>query len=121
MLGFAILSSNMGLYSPSAVPTSMGASQEITMDSLAKMPPRTGESSTSAMNVDTARCEPNFEVEYATAPNQGISASEYYAQNCYINTTEQKCLEQDFYNEEAQRFGESDGKPDCAWFEPTQR
>ncbi|PIN85434.1 MAG: hypothetical protein COV47_02185 [Candidatus Diapherotrites archaeon CG11_big_fil_rev_8_21_14_0_20_37_9] len=61
----------------------------------------------------TKGCTPLFTVE--ASKDTGISASEYYAANCFESETKENCEQQDFYNATTASFGEKDGIIDCKW------
>ncbi len=120
LLGIALLFSNLGLYSPIGTSSGIGGAQSASISANDIVSEKNLATPQSATGAAQARCTPTFSVDYSPAQNGGISASEEYAQKCYINTTEQDCAQVDVYDEQTHIFGQEDGKPDCIWFESPQ-
>ncbi len=119
VLGFAILSSNLGYYSSGSLPRTLDVQSEA---SIVPAPLQAGKELQANATGGTASaqkesCEPTFAVEYVTTPNAGISASEEYAQKCFEADNRQDCEKIDVYSERTNNFGEQDGKADCSWGE----
>src|SRR3989344_4404607 len=89
LFGFALLSSNLGVYSPGTVSsTGFGDGSAAPAADVLRQESDMLTAPSAAPNASgTGGCMPAFEVEYSTSPEEGMTASEYYAEQCYINTS----------------------------------